>query len=54
MPVRHRAIDYTLEFVTDVLARAGVVLSPALGAALMAGSTVVVAVNARLLRAPSR
>ena len=29
---------------------AGVVLSPALGAALMAASTVIVAINARLLR----
>jgi Cu2+-exporting ATPase len=35
-----------------VLARWGVTLSPAVGGALMAASTVIVAVNARLLRAP--
>jgi Cu2+-exporting ATPase len=34
-----------------VLAGAGIVLSPAVGAALMAASTVVVAINARTLRA---
>jgi Cu2+-exporting ATPase len=33
-----------------VLYRAGIVLSPAIGAALMAASTVIVAINARLLR----
>jgi Cu2+-exporting ATPase len=33
-----------------VLAGAGVVLSPAVGAALMSVSTIIVAVNARLLR----
>lgn len=35
-----------------VLARYGILLSPALGGALMAASTVIVAVNARLLRMP--
>jgi len=33
-----------------VLASAGIVLSPATGAALMSVSTVIVAINARLLR----
>jgi Cu2+-exporting ATPase len=33
-----------------VLAWAGVILSPAVGAALMSASTIIVAVNARLLR----
>ncbi|MBN2538397.1 cadmium-translocating P-type ATPase [candidate division WOR-3 bacterium] len=36
------------------LAWAGVLLSPAVGAALMSASTVIVAVNARLLRGPER
>jgi Cu2+-exporting ATPase len=34
-----------------VLAGAGVLLSPAAGAVLMSASTVIVAINARLLRA---
>ena len=34
----------------DVLANQGIVLSPAIGAALMSLSTVIVAVNAQLLR----
>jgi len=33
-----------------VLARAGILLSPAIGAVLMSLSTVIVAVNAQLLR----
>jgi Cu2+-exporting ATPase len=33
-----------------VLARAGIILSPAIGAVLMSLSTVIVAVNAQLLR----
>ncbi len=37
-----------------VLAGAGVILSPAMGAALMSASTIIVAVNARLLRMPRR
>lgn len=37
-----------------VLWRAGIVLSPAVGGLLMAASTVVVAINARLLRLPER
>ncbi len=37
-----------------VLAWAGIVLSPAVGAALMSASTIIVAVNARLLRMPAR
>jgi Cu2+-exporting ATPase len=35
-----------------VLAWAGVILSPAVGAALMSASTIIVAINARLLRVP--
>ncbi|HEU5260779.1 MAG TPA: copper-translocating P-type ATPase [Gemmatimonadales bacterium] len=39
-----------LPLAAGVLARAGILLSPALGAVLMSVSTVIVAVNARLLR----
>lgn len=39
-----------LPLAAGVLAWAGIVLSPAVGAALMAGSTVIVAFNATLLR----
>jgi len=35
-----------------VLASAGIILSPAMGAVLMSASTVIVAINARLIRAP--
>jgi len=37
-----------------VLAWAGIILSPAVGAALMSASTIIVAVNARLLRMRAR
>jgi Cu2+-exporting ATPase len=37
-----------------VLAWAGIILSPAVGAVLMSASTVVVAINARLLRGHAR
>jgi Cu2+-exporting ATPase len=37
-----------------VLAWAGIILSPAVGAALMSASTIIVAVNARLLRMRDR
>jgi Cu2+-exporting ATPase len=42
-----------LPLAAGVLAWAGIVLSPAVGAALMAVSTVVVAINATLLRRAS-
>ncbi len=37
-----------------VLAGVGIILSPAIGAVLMSASTVIVAINARLLRMPAR
>ena len=39
-----------LPLAAGVLVSAGIVLSPAAGAALMSASTVIVAINARLLR----
>jgi P-type Cu2+ transporter len=50
------AVGYNLvalPLAAGVLARVGILLSPAVGAALMAVSTVVVAINARLLRVPA-
>jgi cation transport ATPase len=45
-------IRVLLALAAGVLAWAGVLLSPAIGALLMSVSTVVVAFNARLLRMP--
>jgi len=47
------AVGYNLVAIPlagGVLAPAGIVLSPALGAVLMSASTIIVAVNAQLLR----
>jgi len=41
---------FAIPLAAGVLAFAGVILSPAVGAVLMSASTVIVAINARLLR----
>jgi Cu2+-exporting ATPase len=43
----------TIPLAAGVLAPIGIILPPAIGAAVMSLSTVIVAVNARLLRLPS-
>jgi len=45
---------FAIPLAAGVLYKAGIILTPAMGAVLMSASTIIVAINARLLRIPTR